>query len=75
VDTFLKVVYSILVFDAIIVAIILVHYLTIGRHQKIPVDFEEYLQDLPRNTVILDPYILVDGKWVNRNKPPPNPLP
>ena len=72
-DTILKIVYFILVLDAIVVLFIFFHYLIIGHRQKFPVDFEEYLQDLPREAVFLDPHILVDGKWVKTNQASPKP--
>jgi len=68
----LKLVYYLLGFNAVIVVMALSFYLLIGRRQKIKVDFEEYLASLPRDTVIRDPYILVDGKWVKSNQCPPN---
>jgi hypothetical protein len=68
----LKLVYYLLGFNAVIVVMALSFYLLIGRRQKIRVDFEEYLASLPRDTVIRDPYVLVDGKWVPSNPCPPN---
>jgi len=72
-DTILKIANFILVLNAIAVLFIFLHYLIIGHRQKIPVDFEEYLQSLPRDAVFLDPHILVDGKWVKTNQASPKP--
>lgn len=65
-------VYYLLGFNAVIVVMALSFYLLIGRRQKIKVDFEEYLASLPRDTIIRDPYVLVDGKWVKSNQWPSN---
>ncbi len=67
--------YFILAVNAAIVFAVVVFYLVIGRHQKIPVDFEEYLSSLNRNAKICDPYILVDGKWVKSDQCIQNPPP
>lgn len=64
----LSVVYYILGFNGVIVFMGFFFYILIGRHQRITVDFEEYLASLPRDTRICDPYILADGKWVKSNQ-------
>jgi hypothetical protein len=63
-ELMLKLLYYLLGFNAVLVFMAVVFYLLIGRRQKIKVDFEEYLASLPRDTRIRDPYVLVDGKWV-----------
>jgi hypothetical protein len=63
-ELMLKLLYYLLGFNAVLVFMAAVFYLLIGRRQKIKVDFEEYLASLPRDTRIRDPYVLVDGQWV-----------
>jgi hypothetical protein len=71
----LQLFFYVLAFNAVIILLAFLWYLKTARHQKIAVDFEEYIASLPRNAKICDPYIFVDGKWVKTNKSSQNTSP
>jgi len=71
-DITVRLILFVLAFNMIVIFLSFLWYLKTARHKKIPVDFEEYIAGLPRNAVIRDPYIFVDGKWVKTENPSQN---
>lgn len=74
-DIFLKIVLGVLAFNAFLVFWAVYLSFKIWLRSQKGFDVKQFLANLPRGTSVVDPWILIDGKWVKTSKASYNPSP